>query len=534
MKNPIKKIAIILISIIILPALIFSLLEISSLSEREKVIEEIYNNQLNAILFSVNQYSEDVISGWRSKLNLLLSEKISHPEKFKTNADSFLSINKAISLIILADSMNAKNVSQLPYDTALANHDQQSNLSLDIKNFLKNNSSKIKRLYTYERGGYNKIEPLPEVSNDSSTVLIFLLDDPANLNNICIMTINPAEFVRDILGTKIKEIAEDKFIITCSSLKAKSPNDFIFATDNLQNQDIQQKKNLWLIPNFQLGILLKGETIENLVKSRSTTNLILILILVVILIAGVYIVFRNIKKEMELAKIKSDFVSNVSHELRTPLALISMFAETLEMGRATTEEKKKEYYTIISKEATRLSRIVNKILSFSRIEAGKKEYRFSKMNINSLVEDVFNSYQFHLKNNGFKFSFSTGRPVPDIEADGEAISEAIINLIDNAIKYSKDNKEITITTGSEQGYIFIEIKDKGVGISEENQKKIFEKFFRVSDGLVHNTKGTGLGLTLVKHIVDAHGGKIKVKSKINEGTSFIMGFPINNLNKKGK
>ena len=236
---------------------------------------------------------------------------------------------------------------------------------------------------------------------------------------------------------------------------------------------------------------------------------------------------------MELAKIKSDFVSNVSHELRTPLALISMFAETLEMGRATTEEKKKEYYTIISKEATRLSRIVNKILSFSRIEAGRKEYHFSKINLNLLVEDVFNSYQFHLKNNGFKFSFLPANAIPEIEADGEAISEAIINLIDNAIKYSTDKKEISIITGTEHGIAFIEVKDKGVGISEENQKKIFEKFFRVSDSLIHNTKGTGLGLTLVKHIVEAHGGKIKVKSKLNEGSSFILSFPINNLNKKG-
>ena len=533
MKNPIKKIALILILIIILPALIFSIFEINSLNERERVIEEIYNNQLNAILFSVNQYSEDVISNWRSKINLLLNDKVSHPEYFKLKADGFFSINKAISSIIFADSLKANVTSELFPPSKLLQNSYQSNHSFDIKKFLKRNSPKITKLYTYERGGYSKIEPLPYESTDSSTILIFLLDDPQDINNICIMTINPVKFVRDVLGSKIKEIAEDKFIITCSSLKAVKANDFIFTTDNLQGQKIQQKKNLWLIPNYELGILLKGQTIENLVKSRSTTNLILILILIIILITGVYIVFKNIRKEMELAKIKSDFVSNVSHELRTPLALISMFAETLEMGRATSEEKKKEYYTIISKEATRLSRIVNKILNFSRIEAGRKEYRFSRVDINLLLEDVFKSYQFHLHNNGFKFSFLPAGGVPEIEADGEAISEAIINLIDNAIKYSNDKKEITLITGVDQDFIFIEVKDKGIGISEENQKKIFEKFYRVSDGLVHNTKGTGLGLTLVKHIVDAHKGKIKVKSKPNEGSSFILSFPIHNVNKKG-
>jgi two-component system phosphate regulon sensor histidine kinase PhoR len=196
------------------------------------------------------------------------------------------------------------------------------------------------------------------------------------------------------------------------------------------------------------------------------------------------------------------------------------------MGRAPTEEKKKEYYTIISKEALRLSRIVNKILSFSKIEAGKREYRFSKVNINILLEEIYKSYQFHLQNSGFKFIFSPGEEINEIQADGEAISEAVINLIDNAIKYSTEKKEITVSTSKGYNSVFIEVKDKGIGISEDNQKKIFDKFYRVSDGLVHNTKGTGLGLTLVKHIVDAHGGKIKVKSKPNEGSSFILSFPV--------
>ena len=438
-------------------------------------------------------------------------------------------------MIVFADSLKTLNTFKLHLDSDSNNVKYRTIKLFNIKKILRNNSAKIKRLYTYERGGYSKIEPLPNESSDSSTVLTFLTDDPADLKNICVIVIDPVKFVKDVLGTKIKEIAGDKFIITCSSLMAKNSSDFIFATDNIPNQNdfnSQQQKKLWLIPNYQLGILLKGETIQTLAKSRSVTNLVLILALIVILIAGVYIVFRNIRKEMELAKIKSDFVSNVSHELRTPLALISMFAETLEMGRAKSEEKKKEYYSIISKEAGRLSRIVNKILSFSKIEAGRREYRFSSVNINVLVEEVFNSYQFHLQNNGFKFS--PGKSIPEIQADSEAISEAVINLIDNAIKYSKDQKEINILTGTELDYIFIEVEDKGIGISDENQKKIFDKFYRVSDGLIHNTKGTGLGLTLVKHIVDAHNGKIKVKSKLTEGSSFILRFPINNNKGRNK
>jgi two-component system phosphate regulon sensor histidine kinase PhoR len=205
-----------------------------------------------------------------------------------------------------------------------------------------------------------------------------------------------------------------------------------------------------------------------------------------------------------------------------------MFAETLELGRVKTEEKKKEYYSILSNEANRLSRIVNKILNFSKMEAGKKTYSFSKVNINEVVQNIFSTYKFHLQNNGFSFSINSENNLPLIDADSEAISEALINLIDNAVKYSSEQKEIIINTGRSDGKIFVEVQDKGIGISQENQKRIYEKFFRVSTGLVHNTKGTGLGLTIVKHIMDAHNGEIKLKSNPGKGSAFRLEFKISN------
>jgi len=524
MKNPIKKIAIILVLIILLPVFFFSLYEINTLNESEKVIEQTYNNQLDAIFFSVNQFSEDVVTSWRSKLNILLDEEVSTPDNFTKKADSLLKINNYIVSVFFANSLNPKSTFSLQADS-----------SYNIKTFLSSNSHKIKKLYTYERAGYNKIEPV--TTKDGKTILIFLLEDPFRVKNICVTVIDPQKFVNNILVARLKEIAGEEFIITCqavgTTLPEVSSKDVIFSTEEFQDRQISQKRNLWLIPDYELGLLLKGGTIETLVKERATTNIIFISLLTLILIVGVIIVFRNIRKEMELARIKSDFVSNVSHELRTPLSLISMFAETLEMDRVKTEEKKKEYYLIISKEAGRLSRIVNKILSFSKIEAGKRDYRFSKININNLVEDIFKTYQFHLQNNNFKFSFEYDSSIPEIDADPEAVSEAIINLLENAIKYSVDRKEIMIITGKEGNSVYVEISDKGIGITEESQKKIFDKFYRVSDGLVHNTKGTGLGLTLVKYIMDAHHGEIKVKSKLNEGSSFKLVFSTNNF-LKGK
>ena len=353
MNNPIKKIAIILVLIILLPVLFFSLYEINTLNESEKVIEQTYNNQLDAIFFSVNQFSEDVITSWRSKLNILLDEEVSTPDNFTRKADSLLKINNYIVSVFFADSLNPKSTFSLQADS-----------SYNIKIFLNDNSQKIKKLYSYKKSGYNKIEPV--TTKDGKTILIFLLDDPFNVKNICVTVIDPQKFVNNILGAKLKEIAGEEFIITCQAVGTTVPEvsskDVIFSTEEFQNRQISQKRNLWLIPDYELGLLLKGGTIETLVKERATTNIIFILLLTLILIVGVIIVFRNIRKEMELARIKSDFVSNVSHELRTPLSLISMFAETLEMDRVKTEEKKKEYYSIISKEAGRLSRIVNKIL----------------------------------------------------------------------------------------------------------------------------------------------------------------------------
>ncbi|MCW9096630.1 MAG: HAMP domain-containing histidine kinase, partial [Ignavibacteriaceae bacterium] len=241
---------------------------------------------------------------------------------------------------------------------------------------------------------------------------------------------------------------------------------------------------------------------------------------------GVWIVYKNIRKEVEIAQIKSDFVSNVSHELRTPLSLISMFSETLEMDRVKTEEKKKEYYSIISNEANRLSKIVNSILNFSKMEAGKRQFNFVDSYLNDVVENVYRSYKFHLEQKGFTFSLEKDENIPILKIDEEAVSEAIVNLIDNAVKYSDDKKEIVIKTGQENNFAFVEVEDKGIGIPEKDQKKIFDKFFRVSSGNVHNVKGSGIGLSIVHHIMDAHKGKIEVLSEVGNGSKFRLLFPL--------
>jgi signal transduction histidine kinase len=240
-----------------------------------------------------------------------------------------------------------------------------------------------------------------------------------------------------------------------------------------------------------------------------------------LLIIGIILTLRATAREMKLAQAKSTFVSNVSHELKTPLALIRLFAETLELGRVKSGDKAKEYYRIINNESRRLTQLINNILDFSKIEAGRKEYEFVESDITEVVEEVIRSYEYQIINAGFELNAQIEHDLPLVSIDRDAISQAVLNLINNAVKYSDESKEITVQVRLR------EVADKGIGIPRSEQDKIFEKFYRVSTGLVHNTKGSGLGLALVKHIVEAHDGKIIVESAPGKGSRFTMMIPVN-------
>jgi len=275
-----------------------------------------------------------------------------------------------------------------------------------------------------------------------------------------------------------------------------------------------------------LGIRFQGTTAEAIGRRFVVQSFLILGVLSLLMIGGLVLTYRSVNKQVALARLKSDFVSNVSHELRTPLALIRLYAETLELGRINTAEKKNEYYSIIRKESERLTALINNILDFSRIEAGAKEYDFRETDIAELVRTTLDSYRFQIEQQGFALEEQIDPGIPAVTVDREAIARALVNLVNNALKYSDSEKFLAVRLYRDKSLLKLEVSDRGIGIERHEQTRIFDKFYRTCDPLVHNTKGSGLGLSLVRHITHAHGGNVEVESTPGRGSKFTLSLPL--------
>jgi len=251
----------------------------------------------------------------------------------------------------------------------------------------------------------------------------------------------------------------------------------------------------------------------------------IVLMTLAIVIASA-LVLRYTIRQLELAQLKSGFVSNVSHELKTPIALIRLAVETLEMGRARNDEERDKFIATIGRETQRLSRLVDNILDFARLEAGQKVLRLMPVDALELVRDTLDSFRPRLEDKGFAVITDLPDSLPAVRADAAALSQCLLNLFDNAIKYSRDRREVRLSAGVREDFVAISVSDRGIGIPPADQKRIFEKFVRVETGPVHDVKGAGLGLSLVDQIMRAHGGRVELSSVPGEGSTFTLLVPV--------
>jgi two-component system, OmpR family, phosphate regulon sensor histidine kinase PhoR len=519
--NPTKRIALILTVIFLIPALFFSVYEISSLSKDEKMIEGIYQKQLEAILFSVNQYADNALYGWVAKVEAGHQAKTENGE-LPPSMQTLLA-NSAVHAAFIVDTIGRTSAVRIFSLDSLS----ADSLRAAINESLAKSSTQIQQLLKYKKSGFQKVEAIQSRLKHARNfqVMIFIVEADALPLQIAGLIIDPAILIEDLIGPRLQIISKDQFILSAFNKVTKARVYSTALSDTTAQNSDALTKDLWIFPDYSLGIRTRGASLKQIVRERTNTNLILLVGLDAVLIIALILAFRSVKREVQLAQNKSDFVANVSHEIRTPLALISMFAETLEMGRVKSEEKKQEYYTIITKETHRLSGIVNKILNFSQTEAGKKTLHIEPVDLSKEILDILKTYDFHLKNKGFEYHFEEG-PNLFVKADKEALTEIIINLIDNAIKYSTDKKRIKINVGSNEEFGWISIKDHGLGISKADQKHIFDKFYRVSSGNLAKSQGTGLGLSLVKQLMEKQNGKISVTSELGQGSVFMLYFPL--------
>ncbi|TET34366.1 MAG: sensor histidine kinase [Planctomycetota bacterium] len=260
---------------------------------------------------------------------------------------------------------------------------------------------------------------------------------------------------------------------------------------------------------------------------RRNLDIALISVLVVSLLLGVFLVLRFIRKELELTRLRASFVSNVSHELKTPLTSIRMFGEMLKLDRVPDENKRREYYDIISAESERLTKLIDNVLDFSRLEAGKKSYSFAPADPVEVVRRTLQVFSYYMQEQDFEVRTSFDEDVPVIQMDQDALSRSVLNLLSNAVKYSREeDRIIDVSVKLVEGHVRISVRDRGIGIREEDLERIFDKFYRAGSREIPEVSGTGLGLTLVQAVATAHGGQIDVQSSPGKGSIFTIALPL--------
>lgn len=255
-------------------------------------------------------------------------------------------------------------------------------------------------------------------------------------------------------------------------------------------------------------------------------EVVFIFLLAGVMLGAVFVALRYILRQIELVQEKSSFVSNVTHELKTPIAVVKLAAETLEMKRYRGPEEEAKYLRTIIRETDRLAHLVDNILDFSRLESGKKMLRLGPVAPADVVANTMESFRLRLEDAGFKFEVDVPADLPHVRADVIALQHCLLNLLDNAVKYSRERKEIRLFAHERDGFVSFSVSDRGIGIDPEHQERIFEKFVRVETGLVHTVKGAGLGLSLVDQIIRAHYGRVEVASTPGEGSIFTLLIPI--------
>ena len=256
-----------------------------------------------------------------------------------------------------------------------------------------------------------------------------------------------------------------------------------------------------------------------------TRNLIVLGVAVFVLLGALMFIFINAQRERELAERQAGFLANITHELKTPLAVMQAAGENLADGRVTEGKRLKSYGDHIYNESVRLKRMIEKLLDAAKVDSGQLSTEQAPHYLQELTAEFVEANRSYIEDKGFTFTFTHDKNLPLVMVDADHIETTLNNLVENAMKYSRDEKDISIAVEKKGGYVSVSVSDKGTGIPKKSLRYIFDKFYRVEDSLTAKTKGHGLGLSIVKNMVEMNGGTIDVKSEYGVGSTFVVKFP---------
>lgn len=517
------RLAVVLLALAVVPALALVAVQVYVQSESERQLAQIRDQQLDGLLFSVNQDAWDVASVWADRL-----ARETATNEGGMGAQAFLAATPAVRLVVEGDTSGrswtaiGSNVPpglRADGDTLGTGGVQATPQTLSTLF----ERERVALLLDQHAVGYRKLEPV--ALDGGGLALVFVADgleasDPPRLLG---MILDPVPFVGAVVMPKLREVAQGGVSFAVFMGDAEDP---VASTSPVDRSEVQRERPLWLLPAYTVGVRVGEGSAEVALRRRLFQSLLLIGGVTAALGVGALVVWRGVRREVEVARLREDFVSNVSHELRTPLALIRMYSESLAQGRVPPERLGRYYDTIVA-ETERLSRLVGNVLHFNRFERGTASLSRAPIDVSALAAEIGERYRPVIERDGGTLALDLASDLPAVSGDRDLLSEALVNLIDNAVKYG--GGQVEVGTERQGDGVALAVADRGPGIHRDDAERVFEPFVRLqptsTDGLVHTAKGTGLGLALVQRIAASHGGTATVEPRDGGGSVFRLTLP---------
>ena len=529
-----RRLAGALLALAVVPAGAFAVLQGQIQSESERRLAEIRDEQLDGLLFSVNQNAWDVATTWADRLDRIAAAFGPRPDSAGAEAaEAFLAATPAVRFVFAtAADRGTAHYYGIPAPTGLRAAGDASGYgpyapyasgaaALDLRATLPD--TLVERLLAQRAAGYRKLEP---VELEGGGLLLVFAADPAEgpAPRLLGMAIDPIPFVEAVVMPKLREVARGGVGFGVFRGTAAEP---IATTAPMTWDDVDRSRQLWLLPAHAVGARVGEGSVEAALRRRTLQSLALFAGVSLILGVGALFAWRGVRNEVELARLREDFVSNVSHELRTPLALIRMYGESLAHDRVP-DAKKPRYYETIVAETERLSRLVGNVLHFNRFERGTARVDLRPLDLGALAAEIGERYRPVVEREGCALRLDLPDGALPVLGDHDALAEALVNLLDNAVKYG-DGGPVEVAARRDRDRAVVDVADRGPGVPPADRERVFEPFVRVqpdsADGLVHTAKGTGLGLALVRRIAEAHGGTAAVAPRDGGGSVFRLSLP---------